>query len=139
MIKNNLRKNGKKCRVWVSSHVGQKSSATCRNMALVKSQNLPVCKPLHFIAFSRRYIKQIKYLNSIFLVHFIWKNKWNIFINFFYVCESFLKGCQIWLTKILTTFYIQIVKISYLFYTWTPLSTLHFWYTFNNKPIWFCT
>ena len=54
ILKNNLRENGKKCRVWVSSRVGQKSSATCRQLALVKSQNLPACQPLHFIPFSRK-------------------------------------------------------------------------------------
>ena len=53
-MKNSLRENGKNYRVLVSSRVGQKSSATCRQLALVKSQESPACQPRDFLPFSRK-------------------------------------------------------------------------------------
>ena len=53
-VKKNLRENGKNYTVWVSSRVGQKSSATCRQLVLVNSQESLVCKPVYFFPFSRK-------------------------------------------------------------------------------------
>ena len=53
-MKNSLRENSKKSRVVGFPRVGQKSSATCRQLALVKSQESPACQPRDFLPFSRK-------------------------------------------------------------------------------------
>ena len=53
-MKKKLRKNGKNYRVVGFPRVGQKSSATCRQLALVKSQESPACETLHFFPFFRK-------------------------------------------------------------------------------------
>jgi hypothetical protein len=54
VLKNSLRENGKKSRVVGFPRVGQKSSATCRQLALVKSPESPVYKTRDFLPFSRK-------------------------------------------------------------------------------------
>ena len=56
VLKNSLRENSKKSRVMGFPRVGQKSSATCRQLALVKSQESPACQPRDFFPFFRKHM-----------------------------------------------------------------------------------